>query len=33
MTVSQLLENFVSDLVGGSRTNGSDERMYGKPMV
>lgn len=28
MTVSQLLENFVSDLVGGSRTNGSDERMY-----
>lgn len=28
LTVSQLLENFVSDLVDGSRTNGSDERMY-----
>lgn len=28
LTVSELLENFISDLVGGSRTNGSDERMY-----
>lgn len=23
-----LIENFVSDLIDGSRTNGSDERMY-----
>ena len=28
LTVSQLIENFVSDLIDGSRTNGSDERMY-----
>ena len=28
LTVGKLLENFISDLVGGSRTNGSDERMY-----
>lgn len=28
LTVSQLLESFVSDLIGGSKTNGSDERMY-----
>ena len=27
LTVGELLENFISDLVGGSRTNGSDERM------
>lgn len=28
LTVSQLIENFISDLIDGSRTNGSDERMY-----
>lgn len=28
LTVSQLIENFVSDLIDGSKTNGSDERMY-----
>lgn len=28
LTVSELIENFVSDLVDGSRTNGSDERMH-----
>lgn len=28
LTVSQLLENFICDLVDGSITNGSDERMY-----
>jgi len=28
LTVSQLLENFIGDLVGGTYTNGSDERMY-----
>lgn len=27
LTVGELIENFISDLVGGSRTNGSDERM------
>lgn len=27
LTVGELLENSISDLVGGSRTNGSDERM------
>lgn len=28
MTVSQLLENFIGDLVDGTYSNGSDERMY-----
>ena len=27
LTVSELIENFISDLVDGARTNGSDERM------
>ena len=27
ISVSELLNNFVSDLIGGERTNGSDERM------
>lgn len=28
MTVSKLFENFVADLIEGTKTNGSDERMY-----
>lgn len=28
LTVGELVENFICDLVGGDRTNGSDERMY-----
>lgn len=28
LTVSGLLENFIGDLVGGTYSNGSDERMY-----
>lgn len=28
LKVSELLENFIADLIDGSRTNGSDERMY-----
>ena len=28
LTISELLENFVGDLVGGTYFNGSDERMY-----
>lgn len=28
MTVAELLENFIGDLVDGTYTNGSDERMY-----
>lgn len=28
LTVSELLENFIGDLVDGTYTNGSDERMY-----
>ena len=28
LTVSQLLESFIGDLVDGTYTNGSDERMY-----
>lgn len=28
LKVSELLENFISDLICGTRTNGSDERMY-----
>lgn len=28
LTVGELLENFINDLIGGERTNGSDERMY-----
>lgn len=28
LTVSELLQNFIGDLVCGTRTNGSDERMY-----
>lgn len=30
MTVSELLENFIGDLVNGTYTNGSDERMCAK---
>lgn len=28
LTVGKLIENFIGDLVGGTYTNGSDERMY-----
>lgn len=28
LTVSELLENFIGDLVGGTYSNGSDEQMY-----
>ena len=28
LTVGELIENFVGDLVGGTYSNGSDERMY-----
>ena len=28
LTVSELIKNFVSDLVDGSESNGTDERMY-----
>ena len=28
LTIGQLIENFVGDLVGGTYSNGSDERMY-----
>lgn len=28
LTIGELIENFVGDLVGGSYSNGSDERMY-----
>lgn len=28
LTISQLLENFIGDLVDGTYSNGSDERMY-----
>jgi hypothetical protein len=28
LTIKELLENFVADLVDGAGTNGSDERMY-----
>lgn len=28
LTVAELLENFIGDLVGGTCSNGSDERMY-----
>lgn len=28
ITVAQLIENFICDLIEGSKTNGSDERMY-----
>lgn len=28
LTVSELLENFVGDLIDGTYSNGSDERMY-----
>ena len=28
LTVSELLENFIGDLVGGTYSNGSDERDY-----
>ncbi len=30
LTVGELIENFVGDLVGGTYSNGSDERMYAK---
>lgn len=30
MTVSELLENFIGDIVNGTYTNGSDERMCAK---
>lgn len=29
LTISELLENFIGDLVDGTYSNGSDERMYG----
>lgn len=28
LNISELLENFIGDLVDGTFTNGSDERMY-----
>ena len=28
LTIGELIENFVGDLVGGTYSNGSDERMY-----
>ncbi len=28
LTVGELIENFIGDLVGGTSSNGSDERMY-----
>ncbi len=28
MTVPELLENFIGDLIDGTYSNGSDERMY-----
>lgn len=28
LTVAELLENFVADLISGAKSNGSDERMY-----
>lgn len=28
LTVGELIENFIGDLVGGTYSNGSDERMY-----
>lgn len=28
LTISELLENFIGDLVDGTYSNGSDERMY-----
>lgn len=30
LTVAELIENFIGDLVGGTYSNGSDERMYAK---
>lgn len=30
LKVGELLENFIGDLVGGTYTNGSDERMYAR---
>ena len=33
LTVSELIENFIGDLVCGTFTNGSDERMYAKEWV
>lgn len=30
LTVSELIENFIEDLVGGTHSNGSDERMYAR---
>ena len=30
MTVGELLEKFIADLVDGTFTNGSDERMYAR---
>lgn len=30
ITIETLLENFISDLIAGSCTNGSDERMYAR---
>ena len=30
MSISELLENFVNDLIHGEQTNGSDERMYAR---
>ena len=28
LTVGELIENFIGDLIGGTHSNGSDERMY-----
>ncbi len=30
LTVPELLENFIGDLIGGTHTNGSDEKMHAK---
>lgn len=30
LTVGELLTNFIGDLIGGTQSNGSDERMYAK---
>ena len=31
LTIGELIENFVGDLVGGTYSNGSDERDYAEP--
>ena len=32
LTISELLENFIGDLVDGTYSNGSDERMYAEEL-